>query len=480
MWKSRLFYLLGSWVLIVCAFQFIPLIVAIVLGEKASFHSLFSSILFSGLFGGSLVLGFRSTEKIRVPRLTLFLPIWGAVCLALVAGLPFFFLFPEEGFFAAFYEGMSLITTNGTSAYEGALGSLTAIELWRAMAAWIGGYLAICITLSLLTAMNIGGLQIHHSPMPFGDSEAGYPRLKATALALYPIYVSVTFACFFLLWIGGASFFDSIRLAMATISTTGLTGVSDVYTQSFWPQFVLAVFMLISLSNWDIHYFIYKKRTLHVGTNHEFRSALLLIAAAIIFLTIYDGSFSIEYIWQILFSAISAVATVGVVPEQLIERGDSNLPIAITMMALAGVGGATISACGGLKQLRMIVIYRAGRSELDRLAHPHAVQGLHYASSKIQRRDVDAIWLLLGSFILIMLLGALALAILGIHFQDAFSMAFTAITLSGPLIHLADPYFGGFAGLKDVDYFILTMLMLIGRVEASLFFALFAKSLWRG
>ncbi|MEX0298900.1 MAG: potassium transporter TrkG [Kordiimonas sp.] len=466
--------------LIVCAFQFIPLALAIFLGEKASFHSLFSSILISGLFGGSLVLGFRSTEKVRVPRLTLFLPLWGAVCLALVAGLPFFFLFPEEGFFAAFYEGMSLITTNGTSAYEGTLGSLTAIELWRAMAAWIGGYLAICITLSLLTAMNIGGLQIHHSPMPFGDSEAGYPRLKATALALYPIYISVTFACFFFLWIGGTGLFDSLRLAMATISTTGLSGVSDVYTQNFWPQFVLAVFMLISLSNWDIHYFIYKKRTLHVGTNHEFRSALLLVAAAIIFLTVYDGTFNIEYIWQILFSAISAVATVGIVPEQLIERGDSNLPIAITMMALAGVGGATISACGGLKQLRMIVIYRAGRSELDRLAHPHAVHGLHYASSKIQRRDVDAIWLLLGSFVLVTLLGALALAILGIHFQDAFSMAFTAITLSGPLIHLADPYFGGFAGLKDVDYFILTILMLIGRVEASLFFALFAKSLWRG
>ncbi len=480
MWKSRLFYLLGNWILIVCAFQLVPLAVAIALGEKASFHSLFSSILITGLFGGSLVLGFRSTEKIRVPRLTLFLPIWGAISLALVTGLPFFFLFPEEGFFAAFYEGMSLITTNGTSAYEGALGSLKAIELWRAMAAWIGGYLAICITLSLLTVMNIGGLQIHHSPMPFGDSEAGYPRLKATALALYPVYLTVTFVCFFLLWIGGTSFFDAVRLAMATISTTGLSGVSDAYTQSFWPQFVLAVFMLMSLSNWDIHYVIYKKRTLHVGTNHEFRSALLLIAAAMIFLTLYEGSFNIEFIWNALFSSISAISTVGVMPTSFLEGGNANLPIAIVMMALAGVGGATISACGGLKQLRMIVIYRAGRSELDRLVHPHAVQGLHYDSSKIQKRDVDAIWLLLGSFILVLLLGALALAILGIHFQDAFSMAFTALTLSGPLINMADPYFGGFAGLKDVDYFILTMLMLIGRVEASLFFALFAKSLWRG
>lgn len=480
MWKSRLFYLLGSWVLIVSTFQLIPLVVAISLGEKASFHSLFSSVSISVLLGGSLVLGFRSTEKIRVPRLTLFLPIWGAMCLAFVAGLPFFFLYPEEGFFAAIYEGMSLITTNGTSAYEGSLGSLVAIELWRAMAAWIGGYLAICITLSLLTAMNIGGLQLHHSPMPFGDSEAGYPRLKATATALYPVYITVTFACFILLWLGGTSFFDAIRLAMATISTTGLAGVSDQYIQGFWPQFVVAAFLLISMSNWDIHYVAFKKRTLHVGTNHEFRSSLLLVAGAIVVLTFYEGSFNIEFVWQLLFGAISALSTTGVMPDGLLSGGANHLPIAIAMMGLAGIGGAAISASGGIKQLRMIVVYRAGRSELDRLAHPHAVQGLHYDGSKIQKQDVEAIWLLIGSFIIVMIMGAMAFAVLGIHFQDAFSMSFTALTLSGPLITLADPYFGGFAGLKDVDYFILTVLMLIGRVEASLFFALFAKSLWRG
>jgi len=480
MWKSRLFYLLGSWVLIVCAFQLIPLFVAIWLGEKASFHSLFSSVLVSSLLGGSLVLGFRSTEKIRVPRLTLFLPIWGAICLSLVAGLPFFFLFPEVGFIAAFYEGVSLITTNGSSAYEGALGSLVAIELWRAMAAWIGGYLAICITLSLMTAMNIGGLQLHHSPMPYGDSEAGYPRLKATALALYPVYLSVTLACLILLWLGGGDFFNSLLLAMATISTTGLSGVSQSQISNFWPQLVLTVFMLISMSNWDVHYVTFKKRAFQKGINYELRSSLILIGIAIIFLTLHEGSFDITYLWHTIFAAVSAISTTGIMPDSFLSIGEESLTIAITLMILAGIGGATISATGGLKQLRMIVVYSAGRSELDRLAHPHGVKGLHYFGNKIHRSDMEAIWLLLGSYVLVIILGALSFAILGVHFQDAFSMSFTAVTLSGPLIALADPYFGGYAGLKDIDYIILTILMLIGRVEASLFFALFAKSLWRG
>ncbi len=93
---------------------------------------------------------------------------------------------------------------------------------------------------------------------------------------------------------------------------------------------------------------------------------------------------------------------------------------------------------------------------------------------------MEAIWLLLGSFVLVIAIGSLALAIFGIHFQDALSMAFTAVTLSGPLMHVSDPYFGGFAGLGTVDYGILSVLMLVGRIEASIFFALFLKTLWRG
>ncbi|MBL4837246.1 MAG: hypothetical protein JKY34_06665 [Kordiimonadaceae bacterium] len=478
MWKSRLFYLVGCWVLAASALQLVPLFLAIAIGEKASFHSLFSSILTSLLLGGGLVLGFRSTSKIRVPRLTLFLPIWGFIALAFSAGLPFFFLFPEEGFFTSFYEGMSLITTNGTSAYGGAFNSLLAIDLWRAIAAWAGGFFAICISLSLLMAMNVGGLQVHRSPMPFGDSESGYPRLKATALALYPLYILVTVTCWLVLWIGGNPFFDSMLVAMATISTTGLVGISDHYVSGFFTQFTLAIFMIISMSNWDILYVIRRRWALPAGKNLELRAALILISSAVVFLSFYDGSFDPKYLWESVFAGISAISTTGIMPDGYLEA-HSSIPLAIVLLTLAGVGGASISASGGLKQLRVIIIYRAGRAELDRLAHPHAVQGQQFEREEINRQDMEAIWLLLGSFILALGIGALALAVMGLHFQDAVSMAFTALTLSGPLIFSADPLFGGFSGLKDADYTILSILMLVGRLEASLFGALFAKSLWR-
>ena len=164
MWRSRLFYLIGCWILSLAGIMLLPLITAAFLSEYESFQSLFSAILMSGLIGGSLFLGFRSTEKVRMSKLTLLLPILGTFALAIVAGLPFLFLQPEQGLWAAFYEGMSLITTNGTSAYEGSFDGLVAMSLWRALVAWSGGYFAICVALSFLTAMNIGGMQLHQSP----------------------------------------------------------------------------------------------------------------------------------------------------------------------------------------------------------------------------------------------------------------------------------------------------------------------------
>jgi len=480
MWKPRLYYLIGCWVLVIGGLQLIPLLYAIVLGEKTSFHSLFSSIVSTGLIGGSLVLGFRGVRKIRTRKLTILLPVFGITAMAFASGLPFFFMLPDQGIFAAFYDGMSLITTNGTSAYEGTVDSFRALQLWRAIAAWSGGYLAICLTLSLLSAMNVGGLQLHMSPMPFGDSEVGYARLKATAQALYPVYIVVTAACAVLLWVSGAgNFINSCMMAMATISTAGLVSIYGDAVNNIGPQLVIAVFLLFSMANWDIHYMRFKKRSIRFGHDIEYRTLLFMIAAATVLITLVDGSFDATFIWQAMFSAIAAISTSGISPDGLLYSTESALPFAIVLMALAAIGGASISSTGGLRQLRAIIIYKTGRAEVERLAHPHSVAGLHYGGNKVGKKDVEAVWLLLGSFVLIMALGALALAILGLHFQDALSMSFTALTLSGPLISIADPYFGGYAGLRDVDYSVLSLLMLVGRIEASIFMALFVRVLWR-
>jgi len=480
MWRSRLFYLLGCWILLLAVLIFPPLFLAVFLQEYEAFQGLFSSILMSGLIGGSLVLGFRSTEKVRTAKLTLLLPIFGTFALALVAALPFLFLKPELGLWAAVYEGMSLITTNGTSAYEGSFDSLKSIALWRALVAWSGGYLAICIALSFLTAMNIGGMQLHHSPLPFGESDVGYTRLRSTALALYPIYLLLTALCFLFLWVTGLSVFEALTLSMATISTTGLfenygNGLTNTGT-----QIVLAFFMFLSVMNWDLHHARFQNRKFKVGPDPEFSGLLFTVALLVVLVAVLSSTFDVGDLWRSLFAVISAVSTTGVMPADYLQGSNDHLSAGILLMVAAAVGGSVVSSSGGLKQLRAVIIYRTGRAEITRLAHPHSISGMSIGGVEVQKKDVEAIWLLLGSFVIFLALGSLALAVLGVHFQDALSMSFTALTLSGPLISVADPLFGGFSGLRDADYVILSSLMLVGRVETSLLLALFAKSLWRG
>jgi trk/ktr system potassium uptake protein len=458
----------------------IPLFTAIALSEKESFHSLFSSTLLAGLIGGSLMLGFRSIKSVRTARLTILLPVCGVIALAIVSGLPFFFLLPDQGLWPAIYEGMSLITTNGSSAYEGSFDNLIAISLWRALVAWIGGYFAICVALSFLTALNIGGLQLHKSPLPFADSDIGYPRLLSTAKTLLPVYTLVTGLCCILLWISGLTAFEALTLGMATISTTGLFDSYGDGLTSIWTQFILIIFMLFSILNWDFHHLRMQKRSFRVGKDPEFSGVIMLVAITVILLSLFSDTISIQSLWHSLFAVVSAVSTMGIMPENYLDGTEFHLTAGILLMLTAAVGGSVIGTGGGLKQLRAIIIYRTGRAELDRLAHPHGVSGISVGEVEVQKRDIEAIWLLLGSFVLVLVGGSLALAVLGVHFQDALSMSFTALTLSGPLITVADPLFGGFVGLRDADYFILTVLMMVGRVETSLLLALFAKSLWRG
>ena len=479
MWTSRLFFLIGCWIIILALTQSVPFFVALFLEEWEAASSFFASMSIVLLVGGSLYLGFRSSERVRMRKLTILLPIIGGICLAMATGLPFFFLFPDAGIIPAFYEGMSLITTTGASAYEGSVEQVRSLQIWRLLAAWLGGFMAICVTLSLLTALNSGGLQLHKSALPYGDSDKGYPRLRATAQSLFPLYAFVTALCCLMLMFGGQNFGDAAMLAMAAISTTGISPASGQVLTNGWVQVVMVIFSLFAIMNWDMHYARIKQLRIAGTFGEETRQLLILIGFGTVALYVFSGRFDLGSVWGSLFAALSSLATTGF-QTQFDPGLGGGLPTAIIIIVLTCIGGSVAGTSGGLKQLRVAVIYLLGRGEVDRLAHPHGVRLLKFEGGSVQNKDIEAVWLLLGGFVFIFTMGALILAIMGISFQEAVALALSSMTLSAPLAGIIDPYFPGFSGLRDSDYMLLSLLMLVGRVEASLFLALFAKSMWRG
>lgn len=477
MWKSRIFFLVGSWILVFSGLQLFPLIHALAIKDEIASGGLTISLVVSSLVGGSLFLGFRSVDKIRVPRLTIFLPLLGVPILSVVAGLPLFILFPEQGFLAAIYDGMSQITTNGSSAFEDGIADMPSLLLWRAITSWLGGIIAVSFTLSLLMALNSGALQLHQSPLFFGERETGYQRLSAITSKVLPIYAGATAICVVLLVLVGNTVFDSIVLALSILSTSGGTPEHMVLGQGPIAQIIIVVFLFLSMSNWDVHHLRVRTKTTALKQDRELRMSFILCVFIMILLALLTND--LESWITPLFASVSAISTFGIVPESM-RLDESNLPIAIILMVSAAIGGAIASTTGGLKQMRVLLISRMGRAEINRLAHPNGVHTVHYGKAIASPTDIEAVWLLIGSFVFIMALGATALAILGLSFQEALALAFSAMTLSGPLAYAADPSFPGYGSLNQADYFILSWLMLIGRLEASLFMALFAKALWRG
>lgn len=480
MWQSRLFFLIGCWVSLLAAAQLVPLLVAAIVGEQEAASGFLASIMICLLAGGSLYLGFRGSEQIKVPRLTMLLPVVAGVSLSFVAGLPFFFIFPDQGLVPAIFEGVSLITTTGATAYEGAFEGQLSVALWRAIAAWLGGFVAICMVLSILTAVNSGGLQLHRSPLPFGDSDVGYPRLRAVASSIAPLYSLITAICCVSLLLAGESFENAVMLAMSTVATAGITPSGASTINQLPVQIVLAFFMMLAALNWDIVYARMARMKVKHPYGAETRALVVVTGLGFLLLALLAFPLDAAGLWHSLFMAISAVSTTGFSPGNMGMSGGGDVPASIIFIVLACCGGAVASTSGGLKQLRFIILFLMGRREVDRLAHPHGVKAIHYQSFKVEKHDINAIWLIVGAFVLTLVGGSLLLAVMGIDFQASVAMAVSSLTLSGPLANFIDPYFAGFSGLREADYIILSILMLIGRVETTLFLAFFARSFWRG
>ncbi|UTW54010.1 potassium transporter TrkG [Kordiimonas sp. SCSIO 12610] len=457
--------------------EIIPLAFSYIYSEAAVSAAFSASIFFSLLIGGGLFLGFRSSAQVRTPALTIGLPIVGSLSIAFVAGLPFFFMFPERGIYAAFYEGVSMLTTNGASAYVGNIEGFKSLIIWQALMVWLGGFIAIAYTLSILTALNSGGIQLHRSSLPFGESDIGYPRLISIFKTLSNLYVFITSICCLLLLIGGLGFFDAVIFSMITISTSGLTSFNGGVVQGTMPQIIIAIFLVVGMMNWDFLYSRLRSRDLAIFDHFEFKSivGIIILSSVLLFFQL-DGD---NRLWNAIFLAISALSTSGIgVANDVFSEGHA-LPVAIIVIFLAGLGGAAASTTGGLKQIRLGILLTLANAELKRLAHPNSIRVFKYNNEPIQLRDMEAVWLAVGGFVLTMAIGCLVLAIFAVEFKHAVALTFSALTLSGPVVFMIDPNFYGFSGLQDVDYAILSILMIVGRIEVSVIFALLAKAFWR-
>ncbi|WP_202912994.1 TrkH family potassium uptake protein [Acuticoccus sediminis] len=406
--------------------------------------------------------------------------IWGTT--SVVAAVPFWLsslpITPAGGFF----EAVSGLTTTGATV----LSELDALQrsflLWRAMTQWLGGIGIVAIGLFLFPFLRIGGMQVFRTESS-DRSDKALPRLVSVTRALCFIYFLISLACAIVYAALGMSVFDAICHAMTTISTGGFSNHDRSFgffqnSQLLWA----AVFFMVLGALPFVLYVevLVRGRIGNIWKDWQVRTFITGVVTVTIALTIWlDQTRNInvgDALTQAAFNVVSVVTTTGYASDDYAVWGPFAYGI---FFILTFIGGASGSTTGGIKVYRFIIVFQALRRAFTRLVYPHAMQPLRFGDRIIEQDVYDSVIIYCIAFFLVYGLAILALSLAGQDFITALTGALTALTNVGPGLGETIGPAGNFAPLGEFELWLLSFVMILGRLEIMTVLILFTPVFWR-
>ncbi|MBM4277482.1 MAG: TrkH family potassium uptake protein [Deltaproteobacteria bacterium] len=380
----------------------------------------------------------------------------------------------------AFFETMSGFTTTGATILTDIEALPKSLLLWRSMTQWLGGMGVIALAVAVLPFLGIGGVQLFKAEVPGPIKDRISPRISETAKILWGVYLLFTIAEILLLMLGGLSLFDSVCVAFGTLATGGFapTNASIAAFPSPFIHYVVIVFMFIAGVNFSLHYWALRGRLNLYLSNPEFRFFLGITAFAtglIMAARLMRGeAFSEEFFRSTLFQTISIVTTTGFVTH---DYEQWPFVTQIILVALMLFGGCTSSTGGGIKNVRILVAFKFMGSELKKLFHPHGIFPIRMGDRAVPERLVSNIIGFVALYILIFFLGVMAMAGVGLDIDTSIGAVAATLGNVGPGIGGVGPVENYFH-LPAMGKWILSFLMMIGRLEIFTVLVIFTRPFW--
>ncbi|CAA0241431.1 TrkH family potassium uptake protein [Tenacibaculum maritimum] len=419
----------------------------------------------------------------------------GWLILSLTGMLPYLLTGSIPNITDAFFETISGYSTTGSSILTDIESMPKGILFWRSATHWLGGMGIIVLTIAILPLLGIGGMQLFMAEAPGPSADKLHPRITETAKRLWLIYVLLTFVQFLLLKIAGMSWFDAINHAMATVSTGGFSTKNN--SIAFWNgmpmvQYIIIFFMFIAGTNFVLTYFALKGKIQKAFQNEEFRYYLFgilgistIVAFTILFLQDPNLQTTIAHpkpygeiesaIRHSLFSVISVVTTTGFVTADFTMWSFFATGI---FFSLFFVGGSAGSTSGGVKIVRHIVMLKNSFLEFKKSLHPNAIIPVRYDRKAVNKTIVFNILSFFILYMLVFMIGTIALALLGLDIQSALGASASSLGNIGPAIGSVSPV-DNFSHLSIGAKWVCSFLMLIGRLELFTVLILFTPFFWR-
>ena len=474
---KTVFFTLGILQIILGASMFLPIIIQMIYSEIDS--SFFGASIITIIFGTLFFLSNLDHDKKLNLQQAFLLTALSWLSIAIFGSLPFIFSNLNLSFTDSFFESMSGITTTGSTILSNLEITPKSILLWRAVLQWLGGIGIIVMAITLMPIMNVGGMQLFKISSN-DTSEKILPKSKEISLRLIYIYSSLTILCALTYWIFGMNIFDSLTHSMTTIATGGFSNYNDSigYFNSIPIEISAMLFIILG----SLPFIVYIKFingnkkifTSDIQIRTFVRIILIAITVLSIYLIFYDGNkFNLR---SIFFNVISILTGTGYVNAEFDSWGSFALVLFLALMFIGGCAGST--TCG-VKIFRIQILYLFISNQLKKIIYPKGVFVMKYDKNVIDNKFISSIISFIYLYFVIFFILAALLSLTGLDFVTAISGAATSISNVGPgLGNIIGPN-GNFSTLPDMSKWILTLGMILGRLELFAILVLFIPSFWR-
>jgi len=406
---------------------------------------------------------------------------FGWIIMSVFGTLPYVLSGSIPEFTNAFFETMSGFTTTGASILNDIEAVPKGILFWRSLTQWIGGMGIIVLAVAILPILGIGGMQLFIAESPGISAEKLKPRIKDTAKRLWLLYVGLTALETILLMSGNMSFFDAINHSLTTMATGGFSTKNDsvAHFSSPYIHYVITFFMFLAGTSFTLTYFMLKRKFKKVLNNEEFLIYLIFTIVITVILTGFVHAATAHPFERdfrdTLFQVMSIVTTTGFVTEDYTAWTPL---ITMAFFALLFIGGSAGSTAGGIKIVRHIVLFKNSFLEMKRQLHPNAIIPVRLNNRAIQGEVTYHVLAFMMIYFLIFSLGSVVMAWVGLDFPTALSAVATSLGNVGPGIGGVGPLHN-FSAIPDVGKWVLTFLMLLGRLELFTVLILFTPFFWK-
>ncbi|HEX9250711.1 MAG TPA: potassium transporter TrkG [Ignavibacteriaceae bacterium] len=443
-------------------------------------------ILFSGITTSSI--GFtawfttRKTDRHEVGKREGYIIVTlGWILMSAFGAIPFVIHGSISSYTDAFFETVSGFTTTGASILPKVEVLPYGLMFWRSMTHWIGGMGIIVLSLAILPLLGIGGMQLYQAEVAGPTKDKLHPRVRETAKRLWAIYFFLTSAEVILLLFGNMNLFDSLCHSFGTLATGGFSTrtQSIAYYHSAYIEYVILFFMFLGGTNFTLHYLALHGKINSYFKDDEFKFYLSLIIITVTALTIYlilaDGTSLESTFRKVAFSVLSILTSTGFATADYELWAPFSSMLFLIILLLGACAGST---SGGVKMIRYQLLIKNSITEIRKLLHPNAIVPVRHNGRSVPGDIIAKVSAFVLTYLAIFVIGSLMLSITGLDLKTSMGSVAACMANIGPGLGLTGPA-GNYSQVSDFGKWLLSALMLLGRLELFTVLIIFTPYFWK-